>query len=189
MYFICSLVGALARHPARGPYSELTSIFYGIPYSYGRSLVVTAMIATDPGFPDTRAVECLWDCQPEVRELGATHVAIVESSIRSRLNVMATDWAEDADVQLAAQSRLRDHYAGRRLPIPTVAALRHDRAPVQRRRRTLPRTLAVAPRSVGTYARAGHSPETLPRTRASAHSECRSRTRDSGRRTRASPHG
>ena len=42
-----------------------------IPYSYGRKWVVAALAATDPAVPRGVAVECLWDCEPEIRELAA----------------------------------------------------------------------------------------------------------------------
>jgi hypothetical protein len=109
LYIVCDLAGALGRHPDHGPYPELTSIFYGIPYSYGRHHIARAMAETDPAFARTQAVECLWDCQAVTRdEIGAKHVDIRDPAAHARLRVMAADPAEDEDTQLAAQSRLGD---------------------------------------------------------------------------------
>ena len=108
MYFVCELVTALERHPDQGPYEELHAVFYEIPYSYGRRRVAAALAATDPAFPQTQAVECLWDCEPEVRAIGAGHVDSRDRQVLKRLNVMASDWAENEHTQLAAQERLGD---------------------------------------------------------------------------------
>jgi hypothetical protein len=64
------------------------------------------MAATDPEFARTRAVECLWDCDPGVRAFGITRVELESPEVEARLRAMACDWAEDADVQHAACSRL-----------------------------------------------------------------------------------
>ncbi len=108
LYVVCSLAGALGRLPERGPYPELTSIFYGIPYSFGRQHVVRAIAQTDPAFAHTQGVECLWDCQSATREFGASRVDVNHSAARARLRVIAADPAEHADAQTAARSRLAD---------------------------------------------------------------------------------
>jgi hypothetical protein len=95
--------------PQSGPYDELCGIFDGIPYSYGRRHVAAALAATDPKFAETRAVEYLWDREPEVREIGVGQVNPDDPSVRGRLQVMAADWAEDPDKQRAAQARLDQH--------------------------------------------------------------------------------
>ena len=46
LYIVCSLAIALGPHPDHGPYPELTSIFYGIPDSFGRLHVARAMAET-----------------------------------------------------------------------------------------------------------------------------------------------
>jgi hypothetical protein len=106
MFVVCHLVTALARHPDRGAYEELIPIFYEIPYSYGRRHVADALRATDPAFPHVLAAECLWDCEPEVRALAATHVERRNPMITARLRAIASDWAEDPDTRSVAQSRL-----------------------------------------------------------------------------------
>jgi len=108
LYVICSLATALGRHPDHGPYPELTSIFYGIAYSYGRLHIARAMAETDPAFATTYAVECLWDCQPQIRELGATCVDIDNPVALARLHVIAADPAEDEETQQTAQSLIDD---------------------------------------------------------------------------------
>jgi hypothetical protein len=107
-YVICSLAGALGRHPNQGPYPELTSIFYGMSYSYGRLHVARAMAETDPAFANTQAVECLWDCQPTTRDFGATYVDVDNPIALARLHVIASDPAEDEETQRTARSRV-DH--------------------------------------------------------------------------------
>ena len=111
-YVICSLATALSRHPDHGPYPELTSIFYGISYSYGRRYIARAMAETDPAFANTQAVECLWDCQPTTRELGAMCVDISNPIALARLHVIAADPAEDEETQRTARSRTDDQHTG-----------------------------------------------------------------------------
>jgi hypothetical protein len=109
MYLVLDLVRALARHPGQGPYDELGAIFDGIPYSFGRGRVAAALAATDPKFVETRAVECLWDCESEVRDVGIEHVNPDHPAVRGRLQDIAADWAEDPDTQRAARARLNQH--------------------------------------------------------------------------------
>jgi len=112
LYVICSLATALGRHPDHGPYPELTSIFYGIPYSYGRLHIARAMAETDPAFANTYAVECLWDCQPTTRDFGAMCVDIDNPIALDRLHVIVADPAEDEETQRTAQSRTDDQQTG-----------------------------------------------------------------------------
>jgi len=109
MYFVCDLVAALARHPREGPYDELDEIFDAIPYSFGRRHVAGALAVTDPEFAETRAIECLWDCEPAVRTIGVEYADRYDPAVRDRLQVMAADWAEDPDTQQAAKARLNQH--------------------------------------------------------------------------------
>jgi hypothetical protein len=106
-FIISSLMRALLRHPDQGRYGELTSIFYNAPWSWLRRDVAGAMVETDPAFAQTHAAECLWDCEPEVRTLGTTCVEICAPGIRARLQALAADWAEVADTQQSARSRLQ----------------------------------------------------------------------------------
>jgi HEAT repeats len=107
---IGSLVGALARNPDQGPYGELTSLFNNAPWSsYLRANIAAAMATTDPTFPyNTHATSCLWDSEPEVRALATKHVDTRDPAVLARLQVMAADWAEDAETQNAAQTRVSD---------------------------------------------------------------------------------
>lgn len=70
-YLICSLAEALAHHPELGPFDELRRACEEMPYSYGRHFVVDALAATDPAFPHTTAIDCLWDAEPHVRATAA----------------------------------------------------------------------------------------------------------------------
>ena len=102
-----SFVGALARNPEQGPYGELTTLFNTAPESsYMRVKIARAMAATDPTFPHTHARLCLWDCEPEIRAIGTAHVDDSDPAVLARLKVMASDWAEDAETQLTAKTRL-----------------------------------------------------------------------------------
>lgn len=73
-----------------------------MPCSYGRRFVAEAIAATDPGFSDRLAVDCLWDCQPEVRVIAATHAARDNSDAGARLAELRGDPNEDPDVRCAA---------------------------------------------------------------------------------------
>lgn len=105
MYGVCDLIDALARHPASGPFAELRSVFAEIGYSYARCRAARAMAAVDREFAGTFAVECLWDCEAEIREVGAS-MAPVTPRVKSRLTELASDDLEDPKVVAAAGSRL-----------------------------------------------------------------------------------
>ncbi len=104
---VSSLLHALCRNPDQGPYGELISIFNSVPWSYVRSDVARTMAATDPAFAEETAPGCLWDSEPELRTFAAMRVATGALGVRPRLERLAADWAEVADVQLAARSRLQ----------------------------------------------------------------------------------
>jgi len=101
-YVVCSLAEALGRHPARGPYDVLDHAFGEMPYSYGRRYVADAIAATDPRFPDRLAINCLWDCEPDVRATGATHASRDDPLAAARLAELRADPNEDPDVRRAA---------------------------------------------------------------------------------------
>jgi hypothetical protein len=107
-FVVWDLAAALARHPQHGPYRELTSAFYGLSYPLFRRDVAQAIAATDPGFDRTVGLECLWDCEPEVRTFGIAHSNLDDPMVNERLRDMACDWAEDAETQQAAQARLNE---------------------------------------------------------------------------------
>ncbi|HUR86069.1 MAG TPA: hypothetical protein VMY78_12045 [Solirubrobacteraceae bacterium] len=102
MYVVCSLAEALGRYHGHGPFEELSRAYEQIPYSYGRRFVVSALAATDPMFSGDVAVDCLWDCEPETRQLAATHVDRRIRLASQRLDELAGDEAQAASVRRAA---------------------------------------------------------------------------------------
>ncbi|KUJ65498.1 hypothetical protein ACZ90_47280 [Streptomyces albus subsp. albus] len=74
--------------------------------SHLRGLAAQALAATDPSFGSGFAVECLWDCEESTRELAARHAATADTRVVDRLRRLATDPAEEAEVQTAVRSRI-----------------------------------------------------------------------------------
>lgn len=104
-YTICSLVEALGRLPAAGPFPELEVVYEQSAYSYARARAVKAMAATDPEFGGKWATECLWDCEDLTRIAGA-RFAPMEGVVISRLRELASDPLECDEVRSAAEQRL-----------------------------------------------------------------------------------
>ncbi|MDX6708227.1 MAG: hypothetical protein QOI48_4073 [Solirubrobacteraceae bacterium] len=106
VFVICSLAEALGRIPERGPFEELSRAYEEIPYSYGRRIVVSALAAADPTFAGDVAVDCLWDCESETREVAAEHVDRRVRLAAQRLAELAGDEAQSASARQAAVDRL-----------------------------------------------------------------------------------
>jgi hypothetical protein len=104
-YWVSSFAEALERLPEGGPYSELVLCFEEMTYSFGRHYVAAALAATDPSFSFTVALECLWDCEPSIREL-ACRSAHPTDDVRARLEEIADDPLEDEAVVGAAVEAL-----------------------------------------------------------------------------------
>jgi hypothetical protein len=104
IYVVCSLADALGRYHAHGPFEELSRAYEQIPYSYGRRFVVSALAATDPTFAGDVAVDCLWDCEPETRQLAAAHVDRRIRLAAQRLEELTADDAQAPSVRHAAAS-------------------------------------------------------------------------------------
>ncbi len=102
IYVVCSLAEALGRYQGHGPFDELSRAYEQIPYSYGRRFVVSALAATDPTFAGVGAVDCLWDCEAETRQLAATYVDRRIRLASQRLEELAADEAQAASVRRAA---------------------------------------------------------------------------------------
>ncbi|MEU5209077.1 HEAT repeat domain-containing protein [Streptomyces sp. NPDC020742] len=83
----------------------LRHIYRETSSSHLRGRAAAALAATDPGFAAGFAVECLWDCEETTRELAALHAATGDDRVVEQLRRLATDPAEEADVQLAVRSR------------------------------------------------------------------------------------
>jgi hypothetical protein len=99
IYVVCSLAEALGRYPLHGPFDELSRAYEQIPYSYGRRFVVRALAGTDPTFAGDVAVDCLWDCEPETRELAAARVDRRIRLASQRLQELAGDDAQAPSVR------------------------------------------------------------------------------------------
>jgi hypothetical protein len=102
VYVVCSLAEALGRCALHGPFDELSRAYEEIPYSYGRRYVVAALAAADPTFAGDVAVECLWDCERETRELAAARVDRRVRLAAQRLDELAGDTSQAASVRQAA---------------------------------------------------------------------------------------
>ncbi|MFB9464061.1 HEAT repeat domain-containing protein [Streptomyces cinereospinus] len=74
--------------------------------SHLRGRAARALAATDPSFPSGFAVECLWDCEETTRELAARHAETGDTRVVERLRRLASDPAEEAEVQTAVRSRI-----------------------------------------------------------------------------------
>ncbi|WP_411106602.1 HEAT repeat domain-containing protein [Streptomyces sp. cmx-4-9] len=71
-----------------------------------RGRAAQALASTDPGFAAGFAVECLWDCEESTREVAARHAETADARVAPRLRHLATDPAEEEDVQSAVRSRI-----------------------------------------------------------------------------------
>ena len=105
VYVTCSLAEALGRCAVHGPFEELSRAYEEMPYSYGRRYVVAALAAADPTFGGDVAVECLYDCEREVRQLAAERVDRRVRLASQRLAELAADPAQAASVRAASARR------------------------------------------------------------------------------------
>jgi hypothetical protein len=101
VYVVCSLAEALGRCALHGPFEELSRAYEQIPYSYGRRTIVSALAASDPTFAGDLAVECLWDCERETREVAASRVDRRVRLASQRLAELHDDEAQAASVRRA----------------------------------------------------------------------------------------
>ncbi|MBV7695587.1 HEAT repeat domain-containing protein [Streptomyces sp. TRM70350] len=74
--------------------------------SHLRGRAARALAATDSSFPSGFAVECLWDCEETTRELAARHAETGDTRVVEQLRRLASDPAEEAEVQTAVRSRI-----------------------------------------------------------------------------------
>lgn len=102
---VCDLAQALARSRC-GPAPEVGRAFREMFDSYGRHFVADALVAVDADFPKGLAVDCLWDAEKTIREVGATHASLGIPGVRERLRELADDLHEDVDVREKARARL-----------------------------------------------------------------------------------
>jgi hypothetical protein len=84
----------------------LRHIYRETASSHLRGRAARALAATDPSFPAGFAVECLWDCEESTREVAARHAETGDTRVVDQLRRLATDPAEEAEVQTAVRSRM-----------------------------------------------------------------------------------
>ncbi|MFF9124959.1 HEAT repeat domain-containing protein [Streptomyces sp. NPDC014889] len=84
----------------------LRHIYRETASSHLRGRAARALAATDPSFPAGFAVECLWDCEETTREIAARHAETGDTRVVERLRRLASDPAEEDEVQTAVRSRI-----------------------------------------------------------------------------------
>ncbi|MEW1637149.1 HEAT repeat domain-containing protein [Streptomyces sp. NPDC093801] len=84
----------------------LRHIYRETASSHLRGRAARALASTDPTFAAGFAVECLWDCEETTREVAARHAETADARVAPRLRRLATDPAEEEDVQSAVRSRI-----------------------------------------------------------------------------------
>ncbi|MFJ7333345.1 HEAT repeat domain-containing protein [Streptomyces sp. NPDC101110] len=84
----------------------LRHIYRETASSHLRGRAARALAATDPSFATGFAVECLWDCEETTREIAARHAETGDTRVVERLRRLASDPAEEAEVQTAVRSRI-----------------------------------------------------------------------------------
>jgi hypothetical protein len=108
-YLICDMLQALQRLPEEGPYPEAEVAFQEACYSRTRIYASEVLANSDRAhFSETTAVECLWDCEDQVREIGCDNVNGQIADVYQRLQILAGDPLEEEAVSAVARSRLAE---------------------------------------------------------------------------------
>lgn len=84
----------------------LRHIYRETASSHLRGRAARALAATDPSYAAGFAVECLWDCEESTREVAARHAETGDSRVVDQLRRLASDPAEEDEVQTAVRSRI-----------------------------------------------------------------------------------
>lgn len=100
------LVEGAGRLAIRAAAPVLRHVYRETASSRLRGRTALALAATDPFFPAGFAVECLWDCEEETREVAARSAASGDARVLERLRRLAADPAERDGVQTAVRGRL-----------------------------------------------------------------------------------
>ena len=103
------LVDGAGRFALSGAVPVLRRVYRETASSELRGHAAAALARTDPGFSHGLAVECLWDCEEDTRELAARHAATGDHRVVERLRRLASDPAEQAGVQTVVRGRLAGH--------------------------------------------------------------------------------
>ena len=106
-YLMCDMLEILARFPEASPYPEAEAVFEDVKYAYARIYAAEALDAGDRDrFARGLALECLWDCESRVREIGCDSVDLAVPGAWARLHELARDPHEDEGVRDAAKERI-----------------------------------------------------------------------------------
>ncbi|WP_130798576.1 HEAT repeat domain-containing protein [Streptomyces otsuchiensis] len=100
------LVEGAGRLTLRAAAPVLRHIYRETASSHLRGRTAVALEATDPFFAAGFAVECLWDCEEDTREVAARAATSGDARVAERLRRLATDPAERDGVQTAVRGRL-----------------------------------------------------------------------------------
>jgi len=108
-YLMCGMLEILACFPEAGPYPEAEAVFEDVTYAYARIYAAEALDAGDHDrFARGLALECLWDCESRVREIGCDSVDLAVPGAWARLHELARNPHEDENVRDAAKERIAD---------------------------------------------------------------------------------
>lgn len=112
----CSMLEILTRFPDAGPFPEVETVFKEAGHARTRISAAQVLNASDgEQFARGLALECLWDCEDDVRRLGCDKVNLDVPEAHARLHVLSRDLHEDKQVRDAAKERraalepLREH--------------------------------------------------------------------------------
>jgi len=98
-------IEGLGRLRAGEAVPVLKTIWPETAYAYLRPRLLTALLRTAPHTAEAYAVEGLWDCEDDVRQIAAGASPLTEDT-RLRLQRLRADTAEDPTVWTAAGTRL-----------------------------------------------------------------------------------
>lgn len=101
-----NLVEGIARLRYSAASHAVETIFDTTVYSYLRKKCAFALSRCAPEFADTRAIECLDDCESDAREVGIEHADLANSEVRERIREISQDPTEEDSTRRAAMLRI-----------------------------------------------------------------------------------
>ena len=107
LYTVCEAVDGLARLHDAAAAPSLERVFKEATYSYLRRRAARALAAVDPRFAGDLALECLWDCEEDTREIGVAEASWSSAEVRGRVRQLAWDRLQPRRVRALAARRLR----------------------------------------------------------------------------------
>jgi hypothetical protein len=89
-------------------YEELARVFDRTWSTWNRRAAAKLMAEGHPAiFSGTHAIECLWDCEDEIVEIGCAYAELPNAMVRERLDHLWHSPYEEACVRRTAEARLR----------------------------------------------------------------------------------